>query len=121
MNQTHGDNECDIFGKHVAMQLKQLPTVLFLQAQQDIQNILTNYRLRTQRTGSTTVSGITYSSSPDYIFPTVSNSSSQFTSRSTPSLVNGTASITESPLGSPQMQGDIISQAWTSLDTNYDI
>lgn len=40
------ENECDIIGKHIAIQLKQLPLPDMLNANAEIQQVLTKYRLK---------------------------------------------------------------------------
>jgi hypothetical protein len=39
-------NECDVFAAHIARQLKQLNADSCILAQQDIQGLLTRYRMR---------------------------------------------------------------------------
>ncbi|XP_066978154.1 uncharacterized protein [Macrobrachium rosenbergii] len=42
---TDVDEECETFGRHVAVQLKQLPTTQRILAQDELQKVLTRYRL----------------------------------------------------------------------------
>ncbi|XP_064108274.1 uncharacterized protein LOC135216735 [Macrobrachium nipponense] len=47
------DEECGTFGRHVAVQLKQLPTTQRILAQDEIQKVLTRYRLAAINAGPT--------------------------------------------------------------------
>lgn len=92
MNRQNEDDECDVFGIHVAKQLKKLSEEECIHAQQEIQNILTRCRLRDLKPKTPSSSTFTRISSSNSHSPHYSTSSY---ASSSPQYYNNTESTEE--------------------------
>lgn len=68
------EDEYDVVGKHVAIQLRQLPLLDFLDAKDEIQQVLSRYRKRALYTRNSTLASYSASSPQSYILSPSLNS-----------------------------------------------
>lgn len=84
-----GEDEFDIFGKHIAKQLRTLSTEQAILGQEEIQSVITKCRLHDLKYGNMTVNSPTYCANTH----TSENSSRPSTSSSTYMPLNSPASV----------------------------
>jgi len=93
------DDECDVMGKHIAIQLRELPSYERVLANFDLQKVLMNNRLRNMRG----VSPLT-SYNPNSVASTIQ--SNPYTPQTTTSEESGTADIIHSAMDNSDINID---------------